>query len=236
MAITKKEVILITGANGHLAKTVSQLLCIDYELRYLTTKRELTNNFSIIDYYSNVDAPLWVNWGFGGILSTINERKQFLLSHQEISLIPPTINNVIINNNLVTVEVFNANTVEIMATISEYNSKFKSFIMLDDGTNGDIIANDGTYTSILPFNSSGLELKFYIRAENNDAIKLSPQRAEFEFYVHSQANNIVNFNSDSSRKLICIKDALGRKVKESYGIPLFYIYNNGTVEKKIILR
>ena len=205
-------------------------------LAYNSASQDNNKWFSMSDYYSNVDDPLWVNWGFGGILSTINERKQFLLSHQEISLISPTINNVIINNNLVTVEVFNANTVEIMATISEYNSKFKSFIMIDDGTNGDILANDDTYTSILPFNSSGLELKFYIRAENNDAIKLSPQRAEFEFYVHSQATNIVNFNSDSSRKLICIKDALGRKVKESYGIPLFYIYDNGTVEKKIILR
>ena len=53
MARTKKEVILITGANGHLAKTVSQLLCKDYELRYLTTKRKLTNNFS--HYYWNIE-------------------------------------------------------------------------------------------------------------------------------------------------------------------------------------
>ena len=46
---------------------------------------------------------------------------KFLLNHPEISLISPTINNVMLTNNLVTAEVFNANVVELMATTSEYN-------------------------------------------------------------------------------------------------------------------
>ena len=135
--------------------------------------------FSMNEYYSNVNTPLWASfgWGFGGILSTVDERKQYLLNHPEISLVSPTVDNVMITNNLVTAEVFNANTVELMATTSEYNSKFQSFIMLDDGSNGDVVANDGTYSANLPFQSSGLEVKFYIRSENNDAIKLNPQRA-----------------------------------------------------------
>ena len=39
----------------------------------------------------------------------------------------------------------------------------------------------------------------------------------------------------SSRKLIKIVDLLGRETKERKNGPLFYIYDDGTVEKRIIL-
>jgi hypothetical protein len=204
-------------------------------LAYDAAIQDYNKAFSINDYYSNVENPLWPGWGFGGLLSTINERKQFLLSHPEISLTSPTVDNVMLNNNLVTAEVFNANSVELMATTSEYNSKFQSFIMLDDGTNGDFTANDGTYSVFLPFQSSGLELKFYILSENNDAIKLNPRRAEYEFYIYSPVSSIVSVKKDVNRKLIGINDALGRTVKEVKSTPLFYFYDDGTVEKKIIV-
>ena len=192
--------------------------------------------FSMNEYYSNVNTPLWAsfNWGFGGILSTVDERKQYLLNHPEISLVSPTVDNVMITNNLVTAEVFNANTVELMATTSEYNSKFQSFIMLDDGSNGDVVANDGTYSANLPFQSSGLEVKFYIRSENNEAIKLNPQRAEYEFYVYSPVSEIANVKPNTNKKLLKVTDLLGRETKATNQL-LFYIYDDGTVEKKIVI-
>ena len=57
------------------------------------------------DFSSNVNSALWASfaWGFGGVLSTVNARKQFLLSHPEISLIPPNIYGLNVANNLVTV-------------------------------------------------------------------------------------------------------------------------------------
>ena len=204
-------------------------------LAYNAANQDNNKGFSMNDYYENVNNAIWTNWGFGGILSTVNERKQFLLNHPEISLVSPTIDNVLLTNNLVTAEVFNANTVELMATTSEYNSKFNSFIMLDDGTNGDINANDGIYSATLPFQSSGLEIKFYIRSENNDAIKLNPRRAEYEFYVYSPVSSIGDVTLDTNRKLIGIKDALGRTVKSAKNTPLFYIYDDGSVERKIII-
>ena len=204
-------------------------------LAYDATIQDYNKAFSMNDYYSNVEDPLWTEWGFGGIFSTINDRKQFLLSHPEISLTSPTIDNVMLNNNLVTAEVFNANSVEMMATTSDYNSKFQSFIMLDDGTNGDLNANDGIYSAVLPFQSTGLEIKFYIQSENNDAIKLNPQRAEYEFYVYSPVSGITNVTSNINRQLIGIKDALGRTVKSAKNTPLFYIYDDGTIEKRIII-
>ena len=39
----------------------------------------------------------------------------------------------------------------------------------------------------------------------------------------------------SSRKLIKIVDLLGREIIETKNGPLFYIYDDGTVEKRIIL-
>ena len=204
-------------------------------LAYNAAFQDYNKGFLMTEYYNNVGNELWTWWGFAGILSTINERKQFLINHPEISLVPPTIDNVILNNNLVTAEVFNANSVELMATTSEYNSKFQSFIMLDDGTNGDITANDGIYSVVLPFHSSQIEVKFYIRSENNDAIKLNPRRAEYEFYVYSPVSGITNVTPNINRQLIGIKDALGRTVKSAKNMPLFYIYDDGTVEKKIII-
>ena len=206
-------------------------------LGYNAANQDANKVFSMNDYYNNVDNPIWAvfNWGFGGILSTINERKEFLLNHPEISLAPPSIENVLVVDNLVTAEVFNANSVELMATTSEYNSKFQSFVMLDDGTNGDLVANDGTYSSALPFQASGLDVKFYILSENTDAIKLSPKRAEYEFYIYSPVSTITNIVSTTNRNLIGIKDGLGRFVKEVKNTPLFYIYDDGTVEKRVIL-
>jgi hypothetical protein len=40
---------------------------------------------------------------------------------------------------------------------------------------------------------------------------------------------------DKSRNIIKITDLLGRETKETYNTLLFYIYDNGTVEKKIII-
>ncbi len=151
--------------------------------------------FSLNDFYTNVYSPLWVGpwfagWGYGGIISTINERKNYLQNHPEISLLPPDIKSVNINSNVISAEVLNSNKVELMATISDQSSKFKSFIMYDNGQNGDAIAQDGIFSCLIPFPNATKDVKFYIRAENSDAIKFNPQRAEYEFYVYSRTTDL----------------------------------------------
>jgi len=186
-----------------------------------------------------VESALWTSWGFGGIMSTIDARKQYLLSHPEIALLPPTIYGLNITNNLVTINAISASTLELMATTSEYSSKFQSFAMLDDGTNGDAMANDGIYSAALPFQSSGLDIKFYIRAQNNDAMALLPERAEYEFYTYSLISGLFETPSATHKELITITDLLGRTVRNSKSLintPLFYIYDDGTVERKIIVK
>jgi hypothetical protein len=192
-------------------------------------------NYSLSEYYDNVENHLGLWWRNGGIMVTIDGRKAYLQNHPEISLIPPTITNVTVNNSLVTAGVFNGNTVELMATESEYNSKFQAFAMLDDGLNGDAVAGDGIFTTALPFQGSGNDVKFYIRAENDDALMLNPERAEYEFYVYSAVSGIVDISLNNNRRLIKIIDMLGRTTIAEKGVPLFYIYDNGIVEKKIII-
>tara|TARA_Y100000589_G_scaffold153896_2_gene146571 strand:+ start:400 stop:2184 length:1785 start_codon:yes stop_codon:yes gene_type:complete len=193
--------------------------------------------FSMSDYYSNVNSALWAGWGFGGIISTIDARKQFLLSHPEIFMSPPIISELNISENFVTVNIVGANSVELMVTTSEYNSKFQSFQMLDDGTGGDQLANDGIFSCLFPFNGN-TNVKFYIRAENNDAISLLPERAEYEFYEYSTISGFVDNSNVETKNLIKITDLLGRNlvdVKDSRNEPVFLIFDDGSVEKKIIL-
>ena len=166
-------------------------------------------------------------------MSTINERKNYLLNHPEISLFPPIISNVAVNNNIVEANVINTNSVELMYTSNDYNSKFKSLPMNDVGINGDLVAGDGIYSVFLPISPN---LKFYIRSQNNDAMMLSPEKAQYEFYEYSTVSGFSNSTSTQNRKLIKIVDVLGRETKQSFNTPVFYIYSDGTVEKKIIIR
>lgn len=148
--------------------------------------------FGMTEYYNNVNSDLVIPFVFscGGITSSVDIRKPYLESLAPISALPPTIGNPIVLNqgssgeNFVTAQVSNATSVELMATTSVYNSKFKSVSMYDDGTNGDLIANDGNYTGAFPWYMGGKTAKFYIRATNTNATMLNPERAEYEFWMY----------------------------------------------------
>ncbi len=206
-------------------------------LAFTAANSDYNKPFNMNDFSSNVEAPFWSWWGFAGIFETIDIRKDYLLNYPEISEIPPTIGNVLVNNNLVTVEVFNSNKVELMATISDYNSKFISFTMNDNATNGDLFAGDNIYSCILPFNNQGEIVKFYVRAQNNEAMQLKPQRAEYEFYIYEPNSvEIMHELVQNKRKLIKVVDLLGREIGTySSNIPIIKIYDDGTVEKQLKL-
>ncbi|MFT6760956.1 MAG: hypothetical protein ACJATS_002148, partial [Psychroserpens sp.] len=104
------------------------------------------------------------------------------------------------NSAFVMADVSNASEVELMVTTSPYNSKFQSFEMLDDGTNGDQTAGDGIYSAPLPFQASQADIKYYIRAQNPQAIMLDPERAEYEFYIYERPLDIDD-NQDAAFKV-----------------------------------
>jgi hypothetical protein len=176
-------------------------------------------------------------WGYGGITEAVYERANFLSNQSEISQIPPTINNVTVTGNTITAEVFNENSVSVMATTTKQASKFKQFTMYDDGTNGDLTSNDGIYTAPIPFLGNGKDVKFYVRAENADAMQLAPERAEYEYYLFPQSpTSIKNTTHIRSKKLLKIVDILGRETDARDNEIQIYMYSDGSAEKRLKLK
>ncbi len=127
-----------------------------------------------------------------GILSTAIERKNYLLNHPEISLSPPQISEVqhLPENpvsglpTFVNAFVENGDQVELMVTKNKYASHFQAIPMYDDGLHNDGLAGDGIFGAAVPYSNTGDHVKYYIRAQNPDAMMLHPQRAEYEFHEY----------------------------------------------------
>ncbi|MBT4249697.1 hypothetical protein HOD84_05060 [bacterium] len=208
-------------------------------MAYSAMDNDIHKLFSSADYFNNVEQDIsnlaWGGYGFGGIMSCLRHRIPFLLAHSEISATPPNIFNVQVDNGIITANVNNESYVELMATVSEYNSKFTSFDMYDDGTNGDAQANDGIYSCYVPFATSPL-VKFYLRARNSQAMMLSPERAEYEFYEYYSISNVLDKPQSFNKEIIFITDILGKKSKFKYNTPLIFIYDDGSAEKKFFVK
>jgi len=57
-----------------------------------------------------------------------------------------------------------------------------------------------------------------------------------KLYFYARSNGITSIQEHTTNKeLLKVTDLLGRETKGKTNEPLFYIYDDGTVEKKIIL-
>jgi len=143
--------------------------------------------FTMNHYTQNVEEAIWYGWGFAGILSTVEARREYLLSHYAIDQTSPEISSVNILGDFsdatgyyhqITTQVMGATDVTLMATTNPHNSHFTPYPMTDDGT--------GIYSANLPYSpAEPVEWKFYIRAETENTLSLSPSRAEYEFYHYT---------------------------------------------------
>ena len=57
--------------------------------------------------------------------------------------------------------------------------------MHDDGMHDDGAAGDGVYGAKVPFQAFGDEVKYYVRAQNQEGMQLKPERAEYVFYEYT---------------------------------------------------
>ncbi|MDX2361161.1 MAG: CotH kinase family protein [Crocinitomicaceae bacterium] len=173
-------------------------------LAYDAADTDPNKYFTMANYSGNVTSEMVIPFVFSaaGITSTIDLRKPYLESITSIAQVPPTIGTPVIlppvgsGSNYVTAQVSGGNSVELMATISPYSSKFISIPMYDDGTNGDQVSGDGNYTGLFPWHFGGYQAKFYIRANNAVATMLNPERAEYEFYIYDLPLDIDEENSN----------------------------------------
>ncbi|MBK6527707.1 MAG: CotH kinase family protein [Crocinitomicaceae bacterium] len=136
----------------------------------------------------------------GGILDVVNNRKPYLLNYPDLTYSSPVISDVSQNIQhptsseivYVSAQVSNSTSVFLRVTNNDepYASDYLSISMADNGLNGDAVSGDGIYTAQVPFTASNDHIKYYIEAENSNAMKLSPQRAEY-FYYHYYIDQVV---------------------------------------------
>ena len=156
------------------------------------------NRFPVDGLQDNVENDMTypeLDWlaSYAGIIPTINTRLEYLNDHPEVMKVPPTLMNTVRSieepeegqDVWVTAEVTNATQVDLMITTHrEYASYFEPIEMYDDGLNNDGIAGDGVYGALVPFQGLNEEIKYYVRAQNSDAMILEPRRAEYEFFEY----------------------------------------------------
>ena len=146
------------------------------------------------DYFQyNVENYLFISGGvysdYCGITSTVQERREYLLGHSEITKVAPTIlevgaETISETEILITTEVTNSETVELMVKNQDAYIDFISVPMTDDGEGADVNSDDNIYSAIISSNNFGSGIKYYIRSINSEALVLSPKQAEWEFYNH----------------------------------------------------
>ena len=145
---------------------------------------EDTNSLFPMSFFStNVNNAFWADWGFGGILSTVEARMDFLSSHAEINVSTPLLSDAYAGNGVLEVQALNAESVDLLWTNAPYAGGFEAVAMNDNGTGGDAIAGDGMYSVALPEDAEQ-GFMFYFRAGNGDGIRLLPERAEYEYFIY----------------------------------------------------
>jgi spore coat protein CotH len=148
--------------------------------------------YTTAQFQSNLNSAVTSGGGPGGgskpaVVGLMTNRLTYLSTESNYVLQGPSIASVSAENNAPNF----GDEVWIVGTISNANYAYLGFRlseerifektqMFDDGAHHDGAANDGVYGASFYINS-GLA-QYYVYAENNDAGKFSPARAEYEFY------------------------------------------------------
>jgi hypothetical protein len=134
--------------------------------------------------------------GTVGITELMDARYDFLMSETEFAAAAPIVSNIASDPSMVL-----ANTsVYVTATISNADNAYLGFRddlanvfaktqLFDDGNHGDGSAGDGVYGAQISVGAS--DIQYYIYAENSDAGKFSPIRAEHEFHTLIVGGDVV---------------------------------------------
>lgn len=128
-----------------------------------------------------------------GITELMEERTTFLQNHELFTALPPMISQVTSSPNPATQN----SMASIVASIDlgdnvilgyryDESEEFVKVNMLDNGTQGDGMANDGVYGYTISLGTK--DVQYYIYAENSSAGIFSPERAAFEYHTLEAVN------------------------------------------------
>ena len=131
-----------------------------------------------------------------GITQLMNARVTYLNSQPEFLAPAPQISNISTtptspspySNVWFNAEVSNATSV-MLAHRSSITNQFDKTEMFDDGNHNDGTAGDGIYGVSITIGTN--DVQYYFNAENTDAAKFSPVRAEYEYYSLSVTGDVV---------------------------------------------
>ncbi|MFT5779666.1 MAG: hypothetical protein ACI837_002625 [Crocinitomicaceae bacterium] len=150
---------------------------------------EVFNEYSYSEFTQNLYTDVGVWFGLRpGLENLMEARDTYISSLPDFQFLQPTITNVAPSNTSpppftvvsITADIVDANTAMLGYRSSHYDV-FTRVQMFDDGLNNDGAAGDGVYGATISIGSS--EMEYYIYADNGVASKLSPVRAEYEFYT-----------------------------------------------------
>jgi len=149
--------------------------------------------FSYSDFTNNLDRSIDRTVGISELMEA---RKSYLENTVYFQYTQPDISKLSITPETITLDsdvVIQANITNAEYAYLGYRSIiggiFEKAEMFDDGAHQDGSSGDGIWAVEIPIESSFLE--YYIYAENDDAGKFSPERAEHEFYSLNTSNDIV---------------------------------------------
>ncbi len=213
---------------------------------YFDIQNDSYKLFSMADLTNNIDNNMWwFTTEIAGITETVNNRKPYLDAHPEVVKVAPTI--VSVNQSIqnpsstdivyITSEVTNADLVNLRVSNNPavYASDFISVQMVDDGTGGDVTAGDNIYTAAIPYTTSNDHIKYYIEAENSDAMKLDPERAEY-FYYHYYVDQVVSVENPLASTFSLYpnptSDILNVSASGTYSVQIYSL--NGQLIKSLV--
>ncbi|MEO9534226.1 MAG: CotH kinase family protein [Crocinitomicaceae bacterium] len=153
--------------------------------------------YSYTEFTSNLDNAIGggpnTTYGVDQILSG---RESYLTSHASFSLVAPTITNVTPSNAAPLANTTVTITADIQDATYAYvgyrfykADAFTKVEMFDDGLHNDGAAADGVYGADISLGAA--DMQYYIYADNADAGKFSPRRAEHEFYELTLSSGVV---------------------------------------------
>jgi spore coat protein CotH len=143
-----------------------------------------------------------------GITQLMNARVTYLNSQPEFQAAAPQISNIYTtpaapspySTVWFNAEISNATSV-MLAYRSSITNQFDKTEMFDDGNHNDGSAGDGIYGVSVSISANDVQYYFY--AENNDAAKFLPKRAEYEYYLLAVTGDVVinEFMADNDTTL-----------------------------------
>jgi len=127
-----------------------------------------------------------------GINVLMDARYSYLSTNTDVLKTGPSIANIVQSLTTPTA----SDSVWVTATITnstaawlkyknELQAPFQAVQLYDDGTHNDGVSGDGVFGGMIPAQSPGASVYYYLYAENNDAGMFSPKRAEYEIYEYA---------------------------------------------------